>query len=76
MLQFIVTIKLARNPKHDPHNKVVDVCPIPGNDEGVCTDSTGEHHSFLTIGWTADEVRLKWSDHYHVTRVELATWRM
>lgn len=61
---YIVTIKLPRNPKHDPHNKIVGECPV--SDE--CTDSTGEHHS--TIVMTIEEVEAM-QKNVHVTRVEV-----
>lgn len=71
MKQYLVTVKLPKNPMHNPRNKVTGVCPV--NDKQTCTDVTGEHHTAL---YNAPEhmnildVRAYWADHYHVTRVE------
>lgn len=59
----IVTIKLPKNPNHDPHNKVTSSCPF----SGTCTDATGEHHSGL-VASLADIDKLR--EHYHITRIE------
>jgi hypothetical protein len=59
----IVTIKLPKNPKHDPHNKVTAACPF----SGTCTDSTGEHHSGLVRN-LAELQALR--EQHHITRVE------
>jgi hypothetical protein len=40
----LVTVKLPRDPKHDPHNKVAGLCPVSGF---RCTDVTGEHHTVM-----------------------------
>jgi len=63
---FIVTVKLKKNPEHDPKNKVEGHCPMG---DGHCTDVTGEHHSFLVTGTTVGDIRARWSD-YHITRIE------
>lgn len=77
-MMFIVTVKLPKNPKHDPHNKVMGDCPVGGIAVGsgasMCSDVTGEHHSFLWAG-DPDLTPLGVRDHwktlgYHVTRVE------
>jgi hypothetical protein len=69
MSSYIVTIKVPKNPKHDPHNKVIGPCPIAFNKD--CTDVTGEHHSFLfSSEEPIDEVRRYWAVEYRVTRVE------
>ena len=66
---YIVTVKLAKNPKHDPRNKKTGKCPAG---VGTCTDVAGEHHSFL---FGSDDprgieyVRENWKD-YHITRIE------
>jgi hypothetical protein len=75
-LMFIVTIKLKKNPEHDPHNKKTDMCPIESGEELACTDATGEHHSFLTLGRDIESVGNHWRNFYHVTRVETASWDM
>lgn len=61
---YVVTIKLSKNPKHDPHNKVVGSCPFTSH----CTDSTGEHHS--TVVDSPEMVEAIRSEYKHVTRVE------
>lgn len=69
---FIVTIKLPRNKNHNPKNKKTGTCPIVHNN-GECTDVTGEHHSFIGWGTSAEQVREFFSGlpyNYHVTRVE------
>lgn len=71
MNNYIVTIKLARRSDHDPKHKKTDRCPFHGS---VCTDSTGEHHSGLVRGRTAEEVRAQFAENYHVTRVEGAVY--
>jgi hypothetical protein len=70
---FIVTIKLAKNPEHNPKQKKSNACPLKGGT--ICTDSTGEHHSFVTLGKSVQDVKTYWEDRYHVTRVESAIWR-
>lgn len=70
MNTYVVTIKDPKNPKHNPHNKITGMC----SRSDVCTDSTGEHHSFvLETDLDPDEViaALK-SAGTHVTRVEEA----
>lgn len=67
---FIVTVKEAKNPDHDPKNKLGGPCPHSAH----CTDRTGAHHSFLVLGAHADDVRRQWEALYHVTRVEKARW--
>jgi hypothetical protein len=71
--QFMVTLKLPKNPAHNPHNKITGPCPV--NDTKVCTDSTGEHHTVLYSApdfmSTAQSVVEYWKlSGYHVTRVE------
>jgi len=62
---WIVTVRLPKNPEHDPTNKKMGKCPFSEH----CTDVTGEHHSFLTSGYTEEEVRELFKV-YHITRVE------
>lgn len=61
---FLVTIKLRKNPNHDPHNKVTAPCAVSES----CTDTTGEHHTL--IAWSQDEVEAIRQKYGHVTRVE------
>jgi hypothetical protein len=73
MTPYIVTVKLAKNPEHDPSNKKVAECPASHG--CVCTDTTGEHHSFIALGSDVTQVQAVWTaSGYHVTRVETATW--
>jgi hypothetical protein len=70
MNTYMVTIKLRKNPDHDPHNKKTGVCPA--NPDKLCTDVTGEHHTFLAFGKSLDTVMVIWSEEMgmHVTRIE------
>lgn len=66
---FLVTVKLPKNPDHNPRNKVTGPCPMGG---GHCTDVTGEHH---TTWWITNEslqtvLNLARKTYDHVTRVE------
>ena len=73
---YVVTVKLPRNPAHDPRNKVTGLCPVG---TGACTDVTGEHHSYVTTGESIEAVRQSAIDAgwRHVTRVEeVAIWEM
>ncbi len=67
--RYLVTIKLAKNPEHDPRNKKYGPCPA--NPQKLCSDSTGEHHTYLehaaSINEAMDQAKMK---HGHVTRVE------
>jgi hypothetical protein len=59
----LVTIKLPKNPSHDPHNKVTAPCVVSAS----CTDSTGEHHTTLVRTQAGlDYLRAT----YHITRIE------
>lgn len=74
MTVFIVTIRLPKLPDHNPKHKITRLCRYG---PGQCTDSMGEHHSFLHIGGdkdTVEKVRILYEEHhnYHVTRVEEA----
>lgn len=66
-MKAIVTIKLPRNPKHNPLNKQTGICPVSG---WICTDITGEHHSYLETGDDITEIMQKAQKRGHVTRVE------
>lgn len=63
MTTTLVTIKLPRNPNHDPHNKVVGPCPFSDS----CTDSTGEHHTGIAKNPQELEALVT---QYHITRIE------
>ncbi len=71
MNDYLVTIKLARNPDHNPRQKVTAKCPFHGS---VCTDATGEHHTVMAKGYSASEVYARFAKDYHVTRVEGAVY--
>lgn len=73
---YAVTVRLPKNPEHNPRAKVTGVCPVTGD---PCTDITGEHHTFLADfdGHTlhgkeidAEGVREFYRNTFHVTRVE------
>lgn len=70
MKEFIVTIKLPRNPDHNPRNKMEGICPVSG---ARCTDVTGEHHSYIQEGESVEEVVAEFREKHpkvHVTRIE------
>lgn len=72
MKTYLVTVKLERQPGHDPRNKVTGRCRVLPNT--TCTDSTGEHHTVMNTvnnGVTAEMVHKSWTERgLHVTRVE------
>lgn len=67
---YLVTVKLPKNPAHDPRSKVTGECPVSGKQ---CTDVTGEHH---TVTWrdTSIEAALAhlFGEYSHITRIEEA----
>lgn len=66
---YVVTVKLPKNPEHNPRSKQVGECPCAT----LCTDVTGEHHSFLMHGPSVEKVTESTRVIYgHVTRVEIA----
>lgn len=68
-MKYLVTVKRPKNPNHDPHNKVTGKCPVT---QGICTDVTGEHHSFLYESENPiEQVREFWEQFFHVTRIEV-----
>ena len=68
-MRAIVTIKLKRNPNHNPKDKKKGECPITNNE---CTDITGEHHSYIEIGNSLKEIEMKAKNkHSHITRIEV-----
>lgn len=66
---FLVTVKLPKNPEHNPRDKKTGPCPVNGKS---CTDVTGEHHTFLADvdGVSAEDLREMYRGLYHVTRIE------
>lgn len=68
-MKAIITVKLKRNPQHDPHNKQSGKCPLKEN--MLCTDITGSHHTYIEEGETRAEIMWKAKHKYgHVTRIE------
>jgi hypothetical protein len=76
---FAVTVRmLKKDPSHDPGNKQTRECPF----SATCTDATGEHHTFLMLGVSAQDVRDRLTARseggmglgWRVTRVEEARW--
>lgn len=67
----LVTVKLPRNPNHDPRNKVTGDCPV---NDLPCTDVTGEHHtlmlSAMEVADAEDCVRRDYPG-IHITRSEV-----
>ena len=67
-MNVIVTIKLKRNPNHNPHNKKTGKCPVTNK---KCTDVTGQHHSYIETGNSLKEIEIKAKNKWgHVTRIE------
>lgn len=62
---FLVTVKVPRNPDHDPANKIEGQCPVNPNTR--CSDVTGQHHT--VIAGTQERVDAI-AACFHVTRVE------
>lgn len=69
MPQFLVTVRLPKNPAHNPRDKKTGPCPVNGK---PCTDVTGEHHSFLVDldDMDAEGVHEIYLGIHRVTRVE------
>lgn len=67
---FLVTVKLPKNPDHDPTKKQTGSCPV--SPEKTCTDTTGAHHTVLCYGESEADILRYWSQerHFHVTRIE------
>ena len=65
MPNFIVTVKIERDLNHDPKNKQTGHCPI----SSLCTDVTGQHHSYIVQAKSPDEIREKLKAD-HITRIE------
>lgn len=69
-MKAIVTVKLPRNPKHNPKRKLTGNCPLSGN--CICTDTTGSHHSYVETGDNHTEIKLLAQKKYgHITRIEI-----
>lgn len=72
MATFLITVKLPKNPEHNPREKKTGLCPLAPYPGHECTDVTGEHHSMIRDhpGLTAEQVRDLYQNEFHVTRVE------
>lgn len=76
---YIVTVKLPKTPGHDGRNKIAGPCPagpgpLSGLDRLHCTDTTGEHHSFLMDASGPSEIEFRMAERkIHVTRIEQAS---
>jgi hypothetical protein len=81
MLFYLVTIKLPRNPAHNPRDKQIGTCPVrhgaePGDGGALCSDVTGEHHTYLYAASSPSAAITHGQLLYgHVTRVEEADIR-
>ena len=74
-MKAIVTVRLPRNPKHDPRNKQGGDCPLTKTlgYYTSCSDKTGEHHSYIEEGVNMDDIWQKAETKFkHVTRTESA----
>jgi hypothetical protein len=70
---YAVTLRFPRSPRHDQARKSTAPCPLASE----CSDATGEHHTFLSLGTSAAQVQAAWQAlGHHVTRVEQARWIM
>ena len=73
-MKAIVTVKLPRNPKHNPRNKKSGRCPLSLllKRELWCTDVTGSHHSYIEEGFCQNDIEKKVKDQgfKHITRIE------
>lgn len=72
-MKAVVTVKLPRNPQHNPRNKQSGRCPL-SEKLGYyiqCTDITGEHHSIPFEGLTEKDIRKNIALlNLHITRIE------
>lgn len=68
-MKAIVTVKLPRNPHHNPQRKRSGRCPLINR---FCTDVTGSHHSYIETGKDRWDIERKVKKKYgHVTRIEV-----
>ncbi len=66
---YLVTVKLPKNPEHNPRRKIFGACPVNGE---PCSDVTGEHHTILVRSAKGGDYVTKAAQakYGHVTRVE------
>jgi hypothetical protein len=72
-MRAIVTVRLSRDPKHEPQHKQTGLCPLSKIVKGVtqCTDVRGEQHSYIEEGKDFDDIKNKARAKFpHVTRIE------
>ena len=61
-MRAIVTVKLPRNPIHNPKDKKTGICPLsdwgkqPLPNPRLCSDITGSHHSYIAEGKSYEEI--------------------
>jgi len=68
-IRAIVTVKLERNPNHNPQRKEIGLCPVTGK---ICTDKTGQHHSYIDEGTSLFDIETRAITRYkNVTRIEV-----
>ena len=68
-MDYLVPVRMSKDPLHDPKNKITGACPIS---QLECTDTTGEHHTFLHRADSAREIQEGMASlGVHVTRIEL-----
>ena len=72
-MKAIVTVRFPRNPKHNPINKRTGKCPLFSHDiTQLCTDITGEHHSYIQKGESLEDIRKRAEEKFnHITRIEI-----
>lgn len=70
MSLWLVTVKLSRDPRHDPLNKQTGPCPV--DDGSFCSDVTGQHHTVLVEASTSERAAGLLHP-LHVTRIEQAS---
>lgn len=66
-MMCLVTLKVEKDPNHDPKNKKEGPCPVSPTGER-CTDVTGQHHTVLFHG-TVEQARIEYQ-YDHITRIE------
>jgi len=77
-MKAIVTVKLPRNPSHNPRDKKKGICPLFEVDRikfmepRICTDITGSHHSFIAEGDSEKDIIKEVTYRFgHITRIEI-----
>ena len=72
-MRAIVTVRLSKNPEHNPQQKQTGVCPLSKVVKGVtqCSDVTGQHHSYIEEGIGLEDIERKARAKFdHITRIE------